>query len=237
MSDRPSTREPVVLPDVLPIFPLTGVLLLPRGRLPLNIFEPRYLAMTRDALAGERLIGMIQPSDATSAPPGMSPPPGAVGIAGLSPLVYPVGCAGRLTQFSETDDGRYLITLTGIQRFRIREELPLLSGYRRVVPDWAPFAADRQRPAEPVFDRERLLRGLRGYFAQRRIEADFDAIEKAPGEYLVTSLAMACPFAPSEKQALLEAADLDARAALLTTLVEMAAIESSGEDSGGGTRH
>ena len=235
MSDRPSTREPVVLPEVLSIFPLTGVLLLPRGRLPLNIFEPRYLAMTRDALGGERMIGMVQPADAGAAPPGMSPP----GIAGMNPPVYPVGCAGRMTQFSETDDGRYLITLTGIQRFRIREELPLRSGYRRVVPDWEPFAVDRQRPAEPTFDRERLLRGLRGYFAARKIQADLEAIEKAPGDYLVTSLAMACPFGPSEKQALLEAADLDARAELLTALVEMAAIEPSGEDNGGagGTRH
>src|SRR6266481_4482325 len=143
------------LPSILPVFPLTGVLLLPRGRLPLNIFEPRYLAMTRDALAGERMIGMVQPSEAAAAAPGMSPP----GIAGLSPSVYPVGCAGRMTQFSETDDGRYLITLTGVSRFRIREELPLLSGYRRVVPDWQPFAQDRQRPNEPAFDRERLLRG------------------------------------------------------------------------------
>jgi uncharacterized protein len=234
MSDRPSTREPLVLPDVLPVFPLAGVLLLPRGRLPLNIFEPRYLAMTRDALGGERMIGMVQPSEAGAAPPGMSPP----GIAGLNPPVYPVGCAGRMTQFSETDDGRYLITLTGVSRFRIREELPLLSGYRRVVPDWEPFALDRQRPGEPGFDRERLLRGLRGYFAARQIQADFDAIEKAPGDYLVTSLAMACPFGPSEKQALLEAADLDARAELLTALVEMAAIEPSGEENGGGgTRH
>src|SRR5690348_10201837 len=106
MSDRPSTREPVVLPDVLPIFPLTGILLLPRGRLPLNIFEPRYLAMTRDALAGERLIGMVQPSapqdDNRGAAPGIT----------INPPVYPVGCAGRMTQFSEADDGRYLITLT-----------------------------------------------------------------------------------------------------------------------------
>ena len=228
MSDRPSTREPLVLPEVLPIFPLTGILLLPRGRLPLNVFEPRYLAMTRDALAGERMIGMVQPSE---------PQDDNRGGGGLNPPVYPVGCAGRMTQFSESDDGRYLITLTGIQRFRIREELPLLSGYRRIVPDWQPYADDRRRPAEPGFDRERLLRGLRGYFAQRRIQADFEAIDKAPGEYLVTSLAMACPFAPSEKQALLEAADLDARAELLTTLVEMAAIEPPSEDSGGGTRH
>ncbi|HLY44686.1 MAG TPA: LON peptidase substrate-binding domain-containing protein [Stellaceae bacterium] len=229
MSDRPSTREPIVLPQVLPIFPLTGVLLLPRGRLPLNIFEPRYLAMTSDALGGERLIGMVQPSE---------PQNDGRGGGGISPALYPVGCAGRLTQFSETDDGRYLITLTGVSRFRIVEELPLLSGYRRVVPDWLPFADDRRRPEDFAFDRERLLRGLRGYFAQRKIEADFEAIEKAPGEYLVTSLAMACPFAPSEKQALLEASDLDARAELLTALVEMAAIESPREDNGGaGTRH
>ena len=227
MSDRPSTREPVALPDILPIFPLTGVLLLPRGRLPLNIFEPRYLAMIRDALGGERLIGMIQPSE---------PQRDNLGEGGLNPPLYPIGCAGRLTQFSETDDGRYLVTLTGVSRFRIREELRLLSGYRRVVPDWQPFARDRQAPGEPGFDRARLIRGLKGFFAQRQISADFEAIEKAPGEYLVTSLAMACPFAPSEKQALLEAADPDERARLLTTLVEMAAIEPASEDSGG-TRH
>ena len=227
MSDRPSTREPVALPDILPIFPLSGVLLLPRGRLPLNIFEPRYLAMTRDALGGERLIGMIQPSE---------PQDDNRGGGGLNPPVYPIGCAGRITQFSETDDGRYLLTLTGMSRFRIREELPLISGYRRVIPDWRPFARDRERPGDPGFDRERLIRGLKSYFAQRQIQADFEAIEKAPGEYLVTSLAMACPFAPNEKQALLEAADPDERAQLLTTLVEMAAIEPTTEESGG-TRH
>jgi uncharacterized protein len=230
VSDRPSTREPIALPGVLPIFPLTGILLLPRGRLPLNIFEPRYLAMTRDALGGERLIGMVQPSE---------PQDDNRGGGGPTPPVYPVGCAGRVTQFSEADDGRYLITLTGVSRFRIVEELPLLSGYRRVVPDWEPFAHDRAAPAEPAFDRERLLRGLRGYFAQRKISVDWEAIGKAPSEYLVTSIAMACPFAPSEKQALLEAADPDARAQLLTALVEMAAIEAAGEEDGGsgGTRH
>ncbi len=227
MSDRPSTREPITLPDIMPIFPLSGVLLLPRGRLPLNIFEPRYLAMTRDALGGERLIGMIQPSDSGGGGPGFD---------SMNPPVYPIGCAGRVTQFSETDDGRYLLTLTGVSRFRIREELPLLSGYRRVVPDWRPFAHDRDQPGEPGFDRERLIRGLKSYFGARQISADFEAIEKAPGEYLVTSLAMACPFAPSEKQALLEAADPDERGRLLTTLVEMAAIEPTTEDSGG-TRH
>src|SRR3984893_11296012 len=114
------------LPLILPIFPLTGLLLLRRGRLPLNIFEPRYLAMTRDALAGERLIGMVQPSDPR--------------VAGQNPPVYPTGCAGRITSFSETDDGRFLIALTGISRFRIREELPLLEGYRRVVAEGSGFA-------------------------------------------------------------------------------------------------
>src|SRR3954470_6284541 len=205
------------LPEVLPIFPLVGVLLLPRARLPLNIFEPRYLAMTRDALGGERLIGMIQPSDPTT--------------GGMNPPVYPVGCAGRVTQFSETDDGRFLITLTGVSRFRIIEELPLLSGYRRVIPDWTPFPSDREIPDTPQFDRARLIRGLKGFFGQRQLSADWSAIEKAPAEQLIASIAMACPFAPSEKQALLEAADLEQRAALLTGLVEMAAIQPiTGED-------
>ena len=211
------------LPEVLPIFPLVGVLLLPRARLPLNIFEPRYLAMTRDALGGERLIGMIQPSDPT--------------IGGMNPPVYPVGCAGRITQFSETDDGRFLITLTGVSRFRIVEELPLLSGYRRVIPDWKPFDPDREIPDAPQFDRARLVRGLKSFFGQRQLSADWSAIEKAPAEQLIASIAMACPFAPSEKQALLEAADLGERAALLTGLVEMAAIQPVTGEEDRGTRH
>lgn len=211
------------LPEVLPIFPLVGVLLLPRARLPLNIFEPRYLAMTRDALGSERLIGMIQPSDPT--------------VGGMNPPVYPVGCAGRITQFAETDDGRFLITLTGVSRFRIVEELPLRSGYRRVIPDWTPFAQDREVPDAPQFDRARLVRGLKSFFGQRQLSADWSAIEKAPAEQLIASIAMACPFAPNEKQALLEAADLEQRATLLTGLVEMAAIQPvTGEDDRG-TRH
>src|SRR5712671_1633001 len=170
MSDRGAA-----LPTILPIFPLTGVLLLPRGRLPLNIFEPRYLAMTRDALAGERLIGMVQPSDPQA--------------AGRNPPVYPTGCAGRITSFSETEDGRFLITLTGTSRFRIRDELPLLEGYRRVVPDWREFARDVEGDEEPRFDRERLMRGLRAYFQQHQISADWDAITAVPGERLLTSIA------------------------------------------------
>ncbi|MGE0260902.1 MAG: LON peptidase substrate-binding domain-containing protein, partial [Alphaproteobacteria bacterium] len=175
------------MPEVLPIFPLVGVLLLPRARLPLNIFEPRYLAMTRDALGGERLIGMIQPRD----------PPGDQGIGGMNPPVYPVGCAGRITQFAETNDGRFLITLTGVSRFRIVEELPLLSGYRRVIADWKPFERDREIPDSPQVDRPRLVRGLKNFFGQRKLDADWSAIEKAPAEQLIASIAIACPFAPN----------------------------------------
>jgi Lon protease-like protein len=208
-------------PVILPIFPLTGVLLLPRGRLPLNIFEPRYLAMTRDALAGQRLIGMVQPSDPT--------------VSGSNPPVYPIGCAGRITSFAETEDGRYLITLTGTCRFRIREELPLLEGYRRVVPEWREFTRDLDSEDDPRFDRERLIRGLRGYFQQHQMSADWDAITAVPAERLLTSIAMLCPFEPSEKQALLEASDLDDRARLLTAIVEMAAVNVPSD--GASVRH
>jgi Lon protease-like protein len=197
------------------------VLLLPRGRLPLNIFEPRYLAMTRAALAGDRLIGMVQPTDPKA--------------SGDNPPVYPTGCAGRITSFAETEDGRFLITLTGTCRFRIRQELPLIEGYRRVVPEWSGFIGDLDGEVEPAFDRERLMRGLQAYFRQHQISADWEAIGSVPGERLVTTVAMVCPFEPSEKQALLEAADLDARARLLTTIVEMAVVERPPD--GTGVRH
>jgi uncharacterized protein len=216
MADAPQ------LPDILPIFPLTGVLLLPRGLLPLNIFEQRYLAMFRDAMEGERLIGMVQPSE----------PP----IREMNPVVYPLGCAGRITSFSETEDGRFLVALTGVSRFRITEELPLLSGYRRVVPAWDDFADDRT-PDEAGFDRPRLAQGLRAFFDQRQVQADWDAIERAPGEHLVTSIAMMCPFAPNEKQALLEAKTLAERARLLTALIEMSLNVPSPNPDAGVTRH
>jgi uncharacterized protein len=199
------------LPDILPIFPLTGVLLL-----------PRYLAMTRDAMDGERLIGMVQPSE----------PP----IRELNPAVYPTGCAGRITSFSETEDGRLLITLIGISRFRIKEELPLFSGYRRVVAEWDDFTDDRNSD-EAGFDRSRLTQGLRNFFTQRQVQADWSAIDQAPGEHLVTSIAMMCPFAPNEKQALLEAKTLDERARLLTALIEMTLTAPSPDPDGGVTRH
>src|ERR1700750_1228423 len=198
MAEMRERRSAAALPDILPIFPLAGVLLLPRGRLPLNIFEPRYLAMTRNALASDRLIGMVQPSDPAA--------------SGSNPPVYPIGCAGRITSFSETEDGRFLITLTGTSRFRIREELPLLEGYRRVVPDWDGFARDAEGEEAPEFDRERLVRGLKAYFQQHQISADWDSITSVGGERLVTSIAMICPFDPSEKQALAEGPGFGTRA-------------------------
>jgi uncharacterized protein len=218
VSERPGIRA---LPAILPIFPLTGVLLLPRGHLPLNIFEQRYLAMTRDAMAGDKLIGMVQPSDPTQS------------LAG-NPPVYPTGCAGLVSSFAETGDGRFRITLTGLSRFRIREELPLAHGYRRVASDWADFAGDLAGEEEADFDRQRLLRSLRTYFDRHKISANWEALATVRGERLVASIAMVCPFEPSEKQALLEAVDLGARARLLTAIVEMAGLQPPAE---GGTRH
>ena len=202
------------LPRELPIFPLTGVLLLPRGRLPLNIFEKRYLAMFDDALGGERLIGMIQPSEARANDP--------------EPALFSVGCAGRITSFNETGDGRYMVALDGVARFRIVEELPLQRGYRRVVPDWAPFAVDLTEEDGKV-DRHRLIELLQAYFRQQSLSANWDAIGQAPDERLVTSLAMICPFQPPEKQALLEAGCLSDRARLMMSLLEIA-IAGHGED-------
>jgi uncharacterized protein len=216
VSERPGDRA---LPAILPIFPLAGVLLLPRGQLPLNIFEPRYLAMTRDALAGERLIGMVQPSDPQQS------------LAG-NPPVYPTGCAGLVTSFAETGDGRFVITLTGFCRFRSREELPLASGgYRRVAPDWTDFTGDLVGEEEADFDRQRLLKSLRAYFDRHKISANWEALATVRGERLIASIAMVCPFEPSEKQALLEAANLGERARLLTAIVEMAGLHAPADGS------
>jgi len=220
------------LPSVLPIFPLSGVLLLPGGRLPLNIFEPRYLAMTQDAIAGHRLIGMVQPAEEPG--DGQDSPPVHKGGA----PVYGIGCAGRITAFSETDDGRVLLTLSGLARFRILEELDPKDGYRRVTVDWSGWREDLQPEALTTghIDRERLLQALRGYFASTGLSGDWDAIQETPDERLVTSLAMICPFEPSEKQALLEAPDLAERARTMTAIMEMSML-SSGESGGGELRH
>jgi len=212
---RPGFEE---LPRVVPIFPLPGVLLLPGGRLPLNIFEPRYLAMVRDALAGERAIGMIQPCEEAK----------DVGAA----KVYETGCLGRITAFSETDDGRYLITLTGLIRFGAGRELPPLDGYRRVAADYERFRGDLENDLEDgadgesgIIDRARLLETLGIYFEAQGIESDWEAIAEAGDAALVTSLAMLCPFGAPEKQALLEAMSLPERANAITAIMEMAVHE------------
>ena len=194
------------LPAEIPIFPLTGVLLLPGGKLPLNIFEPRYLTMISTALAGDRMIGMIQPMGDNE---------------GAQPDVYRTGCAGRLIAFSETEDGRYQITLGGFIRFDIGQELPLLDGFRRVVPDWTPYQGDLTEDQSGSIDRDRMLRALQGYFAANQVEANWDAIKDTQTERLVNALAMMCPFHPSEKQALLEAATLSDRADVMVALLEM----------------
>jgi Lon protease-like protein len=202
------------LPREIPIFPLPGALLLPHGRLPLNIFEPRYLAMTRDALAGARIIGMIQP-DATE------------DLRRPQVATYRTGCAGRIVQFAETPDGRYLITLAGLIRFDLGTELPLKDGDRRIVPDFAPYRSDMEgRPGK--IERERLLAKLKQFLERHDIGADWKAIEMAPDEQLVNALAMMCPFGPSEKQALLEAPDIAARCETMIALLEMA-VAASGE--------
>ena len=205
---EPSFAE---LARVIPIFPLSGVLLLPGGMLPLNIFEPRYLNMTQAALAsGNRTIGMIQPDGDD---------------AGDSPSVYDTGCAGRIVSFAETDDGRLLITLSGMCRFTIVEELAPADGYRRVVADYARFRRDMNTDATADIDRPRLLEVIKAYLAHQGIEANWKAIEDADDERLVASLAMMCPFRASEKQALLEAPDLAERARVIVALLEMALLE------------
>lgn len=205
------------LPQVIPVFPLPGAILLPRGQLPLNIFEPRYLNMIDDAMAGDRIIGMIQPG------------PGARGLTGLSP----VGCVGRITSFAETSDGRYLITLTGCARFRLASELPAGTPYRQIRADYAPFEADLAPPPadDAGLDRETLLDALRAYLETRGLDIDWDTAETAPPEALINSLSMALPFEPSEKQALLEAADLTDRSAVLTALMTIDAAETGDGDA------
>ena len=213
------------LPDTLPIFPLSGVLLLPGGKLPLNIFEPRYLSMIFDSLAGHRMIGMVQPMQ-----PGGFAGDGIPGDDGR-PKVHQVGCAGRVVSFNETEDGRLLLALSGICRFQISRELDLAhGGYRRVSALFSPYRADLDLADEMVaLDRERLMAGLAAFFRGKNLSTDWDALKKADDLNLVNSLSMVLPFGPSEKQALLEAADTSARAKLLVAFLEMAAFGSPSE--------
>jgi Lon protease-like protein len=209
------------LPATLPVFPLPGVLLLPRAKLPLNIFEPRYLNMTRDALTTDRLIGMIQPLNGSESATGSE--------SGARPL-YRVGCAGRITQFAETDDGRFLITLTGVCRFMVDEEIASMRGYRRVIADWAAYRRDLGEDCDAALDRALLVERLRRYFDAQGITADWGVIEETPDDRLVTTLSMVCPFEGSEKQALLECGSLKERATMLLALLDMAVAGTSGGD-------
>lgn len=200
------------LPGEFAVFPLPGAMLLPRGKLPLRIFEPRYVAMTEDALGRGRMFGMIQ-SDPTTAD------------TANGPGLFRVGCLGRLSSFSESEEGHYLITLTGVIRFAVAGEIDMQRGYRRVRGDFTPYLADLDLSPPPIeVSREALLETLRGYFALRGFEADWNAIKRLPDDLLVLTLAMVCPFEPAEKQALLEAPTDSERAAILMALLSMGAL-------------
>ena len=204
------------LPDVIPVFPLSGVLLLPEGQLPLNIFEPRYLAMFDAALAGDRLIGMVQPS--------LQVLDSGTGAGSLSP----VGCLGRVTSFSETGDGRYLVSLSGVCRFRLLDEVASGTPYR--VFKHAPFLSDLSGEYdEESVDRENLLRVFRAFLDANQLETDWESVERAGNRVLVNSLSMMSPFGPAEKQALLEAPDLKSRADTLIAITEIVLAQGSSE--------
>jgi Lon protease-like protein len=208
------------LPEIIPVFPLPGALLLPRGQLPLNIFEPRYLAMVDDSLRdGHRLIGMIQPD------------PGHPGTA-EKPGLFKVGCIGRITQLAESGDGRYLLQLTGVARFRVVEELTCLTLYRQCRVTTIPFADDFvARKGEDEVNRRAVLEALTAFLKANKLKTDWQGVESAPNEALVNALAMMSPYGAAEKQALLEAPDLKSRAEILIAVTEM---ELAKKTSGGG---
>ena len=195
------------MPSVIPVFPLPAALLLPRADIPLNIFEPRYIAMIDDAVAGDRIIGMLQTDEKT--------PPCARG-----PALRDVGCAGRIVSFAETGDGRYLVTLTGVARFRVLGEIPSDQPYRRCRISVEPFVSDFH-PDQHCIDRAAVLRAFRTYLVAHGLDADWESIGRTSSEALVNALSMIAPFAPAEKQALLEAPDLKARAETLVAIAEM----------------
>ena len=205
------------LPRTIPVFPLPGALMLPRAHLPLHLFEPRYLQMLDDTLkTSHRLIGMVQPYDV----------PG-----GGATKLHAIGCAGRVTQFSETEDGRYMITLSGASRFRIQEEVTGFTSYRRCDVSWDGFDADLG-PAEvdKTFDRETFLGLLSRYFEAQDLSTDWDSLQEADDELLINSLSMLCPFDPEEKQALLEAPSLSTRRETIVTLLEFALRAGTDEE-------
>ncbi len=205
------------LPEVIPVFPLAGALLLPRARLPLHVFEPRYLTMLDDVLkTPERLIGMIQPNEV----------PGRDG-----PGLMSIGCAGRITQFTETEDGRYMITLLGVSRYRVVEEISGFAPYRRAKVNWDGFEQDRgEAERDPTLDRHALMTQLERFLSGRGLQTDWDTLQKAQDELLINSLSMLLDFAPEDKQALLEAPSLTTRRETLVTLIEFALHGGDGED-------
>ena len=209
-------RTPSDLPQVIPVFPLDGAILLPGASLPLQIFEPRYLNMVDDAMAGDRVIGMIQTR---------------AGGDPIRPLLARVGCAGRITSYSETGDGRYLISLTGIARFGLGDELSALTPYRQVRADYAAYAQDLVADEDaPEFDRAPFLQLLRRYLEARSLGVEWDAVNAAPGPALVNSLCMALPFGAAEKQALVEAPGLDERREVLMILMSIDGAAAPNED-------
>jgi Lon protease-like protein len=212
-------RGPGDLPEVIPVFPLPGALLLPRGQLPLNIFEPRYLAMIDDSLRdGHRLVGMIQPD---AGHPGNE----------NKPNLYKVGCVGRITQIAETGDGRYVLQLTGVARFHIEEEMTVSTAYRQCRVSYLHHLDDFiARKGEEAVDRPTLLEALSAFLKANELQADWEGIEKAPNEALVNALAMMSPYGPAEKQALLEAPDLKTRAEILVTLTQMELAKTGTSD-------
>ena len=213
-------RTPRDIPEIIPVFPLPRALLLPRTELPLNIFEPRYLQMMEDVIRGDRVIGMIQPNEPEENPSKVPP-------------LYQIGCAGRVTNFAETGDGRYQVVLTGIARFRLIEEMQVSTPYRQCKVDYNVFAEDLvQGVGEDEVDREALLKTLANYLAANSIDADWSGITQAPTEALVNGLSLMSPFGTREKQALLEARDLRHRAELLVAATEITLAAGEADENG-----
>jgi uncharacterized protein len=218
-------RRPADLPPRIPVFPLRGAILLPRATLPLNVFEPRYLEMLDNVMSGERLIGIVQPAQGPGQDDDESPIERSVGLRN-------VGCVGRVTSYQEVDDGRLIITLTGIARYDILDEAVTDLPYRVASVSYDRFASDLSEGlGEDQVDRPNLLRVLRSYLDANRLEADWAAIQRASSEFLINALCVMCPYGPEEKQALLEAEDLKCRADVLVALAEMELASSGGSGS------
>lgn len=212
------------LPEEVPILPISGSILLPQARLPLNIVDLRHLAMVEDALGKGRLIGLVQPCV-----------PNDEGSSKKTSALYSVGCVGRITSFNEVDDGRLLIVLTGVCRFRVQSEVVGAKPYRIIRPEWTPYLTDLGENDPAPVDREHLIELMRLYFKKNAISVDWSVVKNTPDEILLPTIVMICPFPPNEKQALLEAKSFAARAEMLVALLEMAAMPQPEND--GDMRH